>query len=431
MCAKGRYNATTGNYICIGAGRSYDRHAFDDIERSGALDKGGVCRAVRPPLDAESASCVDVVGGKVSLRPGFALSLHATGLLLSAHTAQPAAAPNNRRASRRQLTASPLRRIAVFSCPLPEACYNGTCSPGYSGPLCSRCASGHGRAGLAGTCHACNSGANGTVVTAALLLLALIIFGAAAFVFLRGESTIEEQAARPNGQEALEQASWFTLVLGAMSSVAFQASMKTLVSNIQILSDFEYAFDMVFPAAMRELVRLLKFAALDLFAGLDLRCAFGSYTYVAKLVANLLAPIALLLVVYGVRALVAAKDKSRRVLVTAKAFRMASFVVFLFYPRVSQTIFQGVGCTQLDEGEWWLTVDYQIACSADGWSPMLLPCAVLTILIPVGIPVGMFVVLARLKDELQTSHSHERDKYGFFVGEYNIRHFYWEQHWDR
>ena len=32
-----------------------------------------------------------------------------------------------------------------------------------------------------------------------------------------------------------------------------------------------YAFDTVFPAAMRELVRLLKFAALDLFAGLDPR----------------------------------------------------------------------------------------------------------------------------------------------------------------
>ena len=75
---------------------------------------------------------------------------------------------------------------------------------------------------------------------------------------------------------------------------------------------------------------------------------------------------------------------------------------------------------------WWLTVDYQIACSADGWSPMLLPCAVLTILIPVGIPVGMLVVLMRLKAELKTSHSHARDKYGFFVGEYNVRHFYWE-----
>ena len=98
-------------------------------------------------------------------------------------------------------------------------------------------------------------------------------------------------------------------------------------------------------------------------------------------------------------------------------------------PRVSQTIFQGLGCTQLDEDEWWLTVDYQIACSADGWSPMLLPCAVLTILIPVGIPVGMLVVLLGLKAELKTSHSHARDKYGFFVGEYNVRHFYWAQRW--
>ena len=152
---------------------------------------------------------------------------------------------------------------------------------------------------------------------------------------------------------------------------------------------------------MRELVRLLKFAALDLFAGLDLRwapdglsvnpnnngirnlmlrmkvtrlnfttsasgsetrtwswrrfvcirhlkktlnrrtqdlrCVFGSYTYVGKLVANLLAPIALLLIVYGMGAVVATIGKGQHALVSSKAFRMASFVVFLFCaPRLTQ-----------------------------------------------------------------------------------------------
>ena len=77
----------------------------------------------------------------------------------------------------------------------------------------------------------------------------------------------------------------------------------------------------------------------------------GSYTYVAKLVANLLAPIALLLVVYGVRTLMPTNDNAHKAFVAAKAFRVGSFVVFLFYPRVSQTIFQGLGCTQLDENE--------------------------------------------------------------------------------
>ena len=61
----------------------------------------------------------------------------------------------------------------------------------------------------------------------------------------------------------------------------------------------------------------------------DLRCALGSYTYGSKLVANLLAPIALLLVVYGVRAL-RPTTPPIKTFMAAKAFRVASFVVFLF-----------------------------------------------------------------------------------------------------
>ena len=56
----------------------------------------------------------------------------------------------------------------------------------------------------------------------------------------------------------------------------------------------------------------------------------GSYTYGSKLVANLLAPIALLLVVYGVRALMPTDDTAHKAFVAAKAFRVGSFVVFLF-----------------------------------------------------------------------------------------------------
>ena len=55
----------------------------------------------------------------------------------------------------------------------------------------------------------------------------------------------------------------------------------------------------------------------------------GSYTYGSKLVANLLAPIALLLVVYGVRALMPT-NTAHKAFMAAKAFRVGSFVVFLF-----------------------------------------------------------------------------------------------------
>ena len=235
MCVKGRYNATTSNFACVGVGRNYDRHAFEDTERT--RDEGGVCRTVRPPLGAQSASCVDVAGGKVSLRAGFGLSMRGLSLLRFAPMAQHdgAMAPERRR----QLAERPLLRMAVFPCPLPEACQNGTCAVGYSGPLCSQCAARFGRAGLSGTCHACRGGQD-TVVAVAMLLLTLGAFGAVTFLFLRGEKAVEEADLAAKG-EAAEQASFFALMLGMLSSVSFQASMKTLVSNIQILSDFECA----------------------------------------------------------------------------------------------------------------------------------------------------------------------------------------------
>lgn len=42
---------------------------------------------------------------------------------------------------------------------------------------------------------------------------------------------------------------------------------------------------------------------------------------------------------------------TRRDIVDGKACRLASLIVFVTYPKVSQTIFQGLGCTQLSERE--------------------------------------------------------------------------------
>ena len=423
FCDWSRYNSSTTNFVCVGAGKAYDEHAFVDLEVAGALSQD-VCRAVSTPGGEQGASCVDVAAGKVALRPGFGLSSRAATLLLSA---EGAAAPMATILGRRRRLAAKLLRVAVYQCPHAEACHNGSCTAGFGGPLCATCANGYGRAGLAGACHLCSIDSSDTLVVVALLLFALCIFGLAVFFFLRAGDAAQDDVNALDRETA--DASFAAGFVGVLSSVPFQASAKTLVSNIQILCDFEYAFGMPFPDAMRELVRLLKFLALDFFAGIDLRCGFGSYTFVSKLVLNLLTPCVLLVLVYAMGQLVsqlAGADGNPRAVVAAKMFRVASFIVFIFYPRVSQTIFQGIGCTQLDDGEWWLTVDYQIKCSADGWSPMLVPCALLTLAIPIGIPVGMLFVLMRRKAEIQTSLTPERERFGFIVGEYNVRYFYWE-----
>ena len=80
--------------------------------------------------------------------------------------------------------------------------------------------------------------------------------------------------------------------------------------------------------------------------------------------------------------------------------------------------------------EYWLTVDFQIQCSQNGYPPInvLLPSIVLTALIPIGIPVAMYWKLVFKKKDLQTSQSQTRKKYAFFVKDYKLKCCPWLLH---
>ena len=45
-------------------------------------------------------------------------------------------------------------------------------------------------------------------------------------------------------------------------------------------------------------------------------------------------------------------------------------------------------------------------------------CALASLLIPIGLPVGMFYMLYRERLELQTTQSHARRKFSFLVASY-------------
>ena len=91
------------------------------------------------------------------------------------------------------------------------------------------------------------------------------------------------------------------------------------------------------------------------------------------------------------------------------------------YPPVSQVIFEGIACTELDDGEWWLVVDPQTRCSENGVSPMQYQCVVALILIPIGVPVFMFCQLYRKRVEIMTEGSVARNQYGFLVQDYEMK----------
>ena len=76
-------------------------------------------------------------------------------------------------------------------------------------------------------------------------------------------------------------------------------------------------------------------------------------------------------------------------------------------------------CVQLDTDEWWLKADMMMKCE-DGVSPMIVPCVVLALLIPFGLPVAMVLMLYREREALQTHESQARVKFAFLV---RLHHF--------
>ena len=108
-----------------------------------------------------------------------------------------------------------------------------------------------------------------------------------------------------------------------------------------------------------------------------------------------------------------------------RAVKAGTVLLFLVYPTVSSTVFQGIACVQLDADEWWLAADMQTAC-VGGTSPMLLQCTIASLLIPIGLPIAVGLRLYTQREQLQTMGSEERERFAFFCKDYELKFYYWE-----
>ena len=77
---------------------------------------------------------------------------------------------------------------------------------------------------------------------------------------------------------------------------------------------------------------------------------------------------------------------------------------------------QGFSCRQLDEGEEWLDVDYQISCNSDQYLVFAALAFVAVLAIPIGIPVlTMLLLLKNGKSIREGGDAYKR--YEFLVSE--------------
>jgi hypothetical protein len=150
-----------------------------------------------------------------------------------------------------------------------------------------------------------------------------------------------------------------TDAVGRMSAMITLS--KVWIGLVQIVSQLEFSLEVDWPAAFDWFVDLLKLFSLDLLGLIDIGCVHHDF-YNKFVFALLLMP--LLIGAIGVIYLV--QNKKGADGINERCFQMALIAIFLSYPTVSSTVFQGFSCHSLGSDEQWLAVDFQVNCDSDG-----------------------------------------------------------------
>ena len=103
---------------------------------------------------------------------------------------------------------------------------------------------------------------------------------------------------------------------------------------------------------------------------------------------------------------------------------MALSAIFLAYPMVSKTLFQGFSCRGLDVDESWLEVDYQISCESEQHLLFIFLGVIGVCIYPIGTPTITLVVLLKNRGDIR-DRGLAVDRYQFLIADYKEDFFYW------
>lgn len=381
VCAQGYYNATQGTIRCYESGADWKRvNTHSDAECAPCAETG--CIQGYDPSNAVFGQ-ITCQRGKVVLNPGFGVSV------ASKSESVPFDQIQN-------------RQRGVFPC-ASDSCIvesgRPACVEGHTGPLCANCAAGYSRPGFVGRCKECAQTMSAIwVVLGGAGSLGLIVTGLY-LVSVEGSSS------------------------GKISALVTLA--KIGISLVQVLTSLQFTLRVQWPVFFLVFLNLLKVFSFDLLGFVDVGCV-SSYTYYSKVAFAAVMPLVLLggvAVVYKVRQSVEG--------IGNRCIRMALSVVFLVYPFISATVFQGFSCRQTDEDESWLDVDFQIDCNSPEYLLEFWTFGVLGMFVyPIGIPTLTLFMLVKNSDSIKTSLAKGEtnpaaERYSFLTADYRPSFYYW------
>ena len=183
--------------------------------------------------------------------------------------------------------------------------------------------------------------------------------------------------------------------------------VKITLTFVQVLSEFQGTFMIVFPVTFTWLIDIFGFLKLDVLQlvmsflgwGLPNYC-LNDYTFFEKwaaAVSSILLQLLFAWLVYRVKTRAwlvknELKHGEKRIVKNA-AIRVFFCALFVFFPTVSRTLLDGLICRELGPGESYLRVDMQVSCETGLYPDWETPFKLVAILFVVGVPVGIGVVL--------------------------------------
>jgi hypothetical protein len=287
------------------------------------------------------------------------------------------------------------------------------CAAGYQGPLCAVCADGYYSS--SGLCEACGGGTelNPTVVT--FLAIAGVICAIAVFFFYSKCLRDEPDAINmdmPSPTMFQRSRAWLHRKYKEL-----RAQFKILITTYQIVSTVPGNLDVEFPGSFTSFLKAFSVFNLNVIAVVPFSCT-NHYTYIDKLVASTLFPVALTLLLALLWLLEAGWQATRsswndsRVQQQLDALRdqyltYFFFLTYLVLPSVSTTIFQTFLCTNVDpRGEdndaydSYLIADMSISCTSPYYYKGVVYAVAMLLVYVVGIPLMYFVLLYYNREEI-------------------------------
>ena len=93
---------------------------------------------------------------------------------------------------------------------------------------------------------------------------------------------------------------------------------------------------------------------------------------------------------------------------------------------VLNKIFAGLSCRSLATDYSVLYADYSVDCGSVEYMTIFTTCLALVVIWPIGVPGTLLYMMWKEKADILSEDEDVLAKFGFALGDYNIRHWYWE-----